>query len=148
MTPDIQALQHFLDASGKRTPGEWDAHAEKVGYIDEIGVKCKNAGWSISQCFGPDKLDNAHFIAASSRIAPELRALLEENERWNEKQTHWDNVVQEYDAQRKAMQDAFEQVCEALSKCQTYFPKDTEIACALSLAAPFRKTEVCDGKAE
>lgn len=119
-------IKQFLEADALRTQGEWwhDGFTSEmgvVGYKHESGTHLH-----VAQVFGDDKIDaNTTFIAAASRIAPELRA-------WAA---------------------AFEQVCEALDYIRDDFVeywygeqgKSADLKSvsdadkALTAAAPYRK---------
>lgn len=135
-----QAIKQFLEADALRTQGEWRNVYGEEPYADIqiMAGRNKIAKLWLDDApvhdFNAEQSNNANFIAAASRIAPDIRA----------------------------MQGAFEQVCGVLSmlnkrQIATWYSNldgqnsgyyagwdDAEYAVrqALSLASPFRKTGV------
>jgi hypothetical protein len=105
-----KAIKQFLEADALRTQGEWE---NDRGQVHTAGL---------AMCDAKQKVADADFIAAASRIAPDIRA----------------------------MQDAFEQVCTAARMVVTHSDlkyKNEVFAVerlreALTAAAPYRKLGV------
>lgn len=121
-------LRKFLEADALRTQGEWRAtENKKFGWMDVSHNKWCEKGETSTvvrvENYQEQQKENATFIAAASRIAPDIRQLLA----------------------------AFEQVCDALEYAGfeleavqergAYTPEfvQTKLQDALTAAAPYRK---------
>ncbi len=117
-------IKQFLDADALRDKGEWSSSKQDgvPGHCFQAQVWDSNGNnLAVIEPTGDENEASATaaFIAAASRIAPDIRA----------------------------MQDAFEQVCEAATDVANNWQTPTvehyrALARSLSIAAPFRKTGV------
>lgn len=76
----MDKFKQFLEADAKRTQGEWfykdcseySGHGQWSDWVDCKGLKNQS---NICEC---DSKDTAEFIAAASRIAPDLTKMLDD----------------------------------------------------------------------
>lgn len=121
-------LKAFLEADALRTQGEWKS----------FGCDVSGKHFDIYDEGGHSK-ENANFIAAASRIAPEIRAMQEELGRLAIDSDVWQSASNARDKIIEQMQAALEQVCEALEALRDDIWDDKVCDDALVAAAPYRK---------
>lgn len=135
MTDNIKA---FLEADALRTQEEWTVGEHVGGYsIDECNIGNASIAEidneTVNDVLNAKQKHNATFIAAASRIAPDIRNLQAENVRLKALKITGDAVLEE-ERYRKLLA-AFELVCEALESMSPHY----DFVDVLSAAAPFRK---------
>lgn len=141
-----KAIKQFLEADALRTQGEWLQENEAVFVPTKGQTPQCVLGYIAEGLYEPD----ATFIAAASRIAPEIRQLQSSLTIRTACYESANQRAEQLAETLKQVQDAFEQVCANLDELEsmndTSFVNDDEFAYhrqwvteALAIAAPYRK---------
>lgn len=141
----MENIKTFLEADARRTQVEWEYTVDGAVFGGGYWITERNMGTK------KDK-ENNQFIAAASRIAPEIRNLIAENKRLNTllkiREAAYDmenkagKEIERLSEQNAAMQDAFELVFEVLGALRDDILDDRVCDATLTAAAPYRKTGV------